>query len=869
MSTERDVTPIVRSWLQTGPTALPDRVLDDVLGRLPATPQRRPPWPMLWRTLASTPMRIAAAVAVGIFAVIGLNLLPLWGGVVGTPDPSPSTMASPAPSPGASPRTSLSLEPPTDVDAYVTLAYEGLVDLPPLSITVVETEGTKARYMYDGAALVHHDHFGNANDSEPSEFRIFSRDTMAERSTLDGQTIWLQYAGQGHPLRELAFGVGLQSWCERSWEYLGLEYLIDRPTHHVACGGSEMWLDVETRLPLRSIRVQGGSLPTVRFDTTELQVGPQPADLFVPPTDLRLVTAAEFECASDPGCQSPRPEPTAQPVITPAPASVALAVPSDLDVFVAEVLATHAAPPGVMVVMGEGEGRSWHLADGSGRFRQDYGAEPSATKVADMLVTDGHSYESHEQDDGSILWADLGPPASDGLPDLGISQRCRAGWEHRGFDLVLDRPAHHLVCGYDEYWVDSEWLLVTRHQRNPDPLGYDADVEQVAALRPGAPPAELFQLPADADVRDEACFRRGRPACEPRPSGSDATEATGSGPALTWTKVDHEAVAHVAWVGDRFVVVATDGSGVSTSTDGVTWESLDAADPDAGYGDVLTGSGTIATWEDGMIGWDTAIVRSLVPPGAPATKSDFQGPIGAVGIGPAGIVARVHSGIDFDAFVTTFLGPDWVGQIKEFDFTDGVLHIATDDGRAEDIVMADHDLGPGDVADRGYGWYSQDGADWKVIAGFPSNVTDIVGVSDGFIARGESMLHSPDGMTWNEIGPVAEGSIMAWQDGAMVIDPSEGARLWTNDGPRPLSLPSLGPGTAAGALGLVAVGSSDVLFTPNGTEWSFRAMPEAMYASGGDQHPPQIAVGDDAILVLMWSGGESPVPTLWRGTISS
>ena len=45
MSTDRDVTRIVRSWLEEGVTALPDRVLDTVLDQLPATPQRRAWWP--------------------------------------------------------------------------------------------------------------------------------------------------------------------------------------------------------------------------------------------------------------------------------------------------------------------------------------------------------------------------------------------------------------------------------------------------------------------------------------------------------------------------------------------------------------------------------------------------------------------------------------------------------------------------------------------------------------------------------------------------------------------------------------------------------------------------------------------------------
>ena len=48
MSTDRDTTRIVRSWLDEGATALPDRVLDAVLDQVPATSQRRPLWPA-WR----------------------------------------------------------------------------------------------------------------------------------------------------------------------------------------------------------------------------------------------------------------------------------------------------------------------------------------------------------------------------------------------------------------------------------------------------------------------------------------------------------------------------------------------------------------------------------------------------------------------------------------------------------------------------------------------------------------------------------------------------------------------------------------------------------------------------------------------------
>ncbi len=45
MSTDRETTCIVRSWLEEGATALPDRVLDAVLDQVPATRQRRARWP--------------------------------------------------------------------------------------------------------------------------------------------------------------------------------------------------------------------------------------------------------------------------------------------------------------------------------------------------------------------------------------------------------------------------------------------------------------------------------------------------------------------------------------------------------------------------------------------------------------------------------------------------------------------------------------------------------------------------------------------------------------------------------------------------------------------------------------------------------
>jgi len=108
MSTDRDVNRIVRSWLDEGVTTLPDRVLDNVLDQLPATPQRRAWWPA-WRTQdMNGTLRIGLAAAAVVAAVaVGLYLLPRQGGGVGSPGATPSPAVSPSDVP-ASPTPSAS-----------------------------------------------------------------------------------------------------------------------------------------------------------------------------------------------------------------------------------------------------------------------------------------------------------------------------------------------------------------------------------------------------------------------------------------------------------------------------------------------------------------------------------------------------------------------------------------------------------------------------------------------------------------------------------------------------------------------------------------------------------------------------------------
>ena len=112
MSTDRDTTRAVRSWLDDGVTALPDRVLDAVLEQVSVTPQRRPWW-LAWRPfIMSNAGRIAlVATAAAVVAVVGVTILQPSGWIGG-----PSASDSPTPSP---------LPHPSEPAAIVGLPPEG------------------------------------------------------------------------------------------------------------------------------------------------------------------------------------------------------------------------------------------------------------------------------------------------------------------------------------------------------------------------------------------------------------------------------------------------------------------------------------------------------------------------------------------------------------------------------------------------------------------------------------------------------------------------------------------------------------------------------------------------------------------------
>jgi hypothetical protein len=118
MSTDRDVTRIVRSWLDEGVTALPDRVLDLVLDQIPATPQRRASWLARRFPVMTNYVRfVAAAAAIILFAVLAVKVIPGLG--VGGPSATPT----PEPTPSASQRAATPTGPVTPGNTQATAVF--------------------------------------------------------------------------------------------------------------------------------------------------------------------------------------------------------------------------------------------------------------------------------------------------------------------------------------------------------------------------------------------------------------------------------------------------------------------------------------------------------------------------------------------------------------------------------------------------------------------------------------------------------------------------------------------------------------------------------------------------------------------------
>jgi hypothetical protein len=122
MSTDRDVTRTVRSWLNEDGHENADRVLDSVRDQLDTTPQRRAGWPARRFPLMNNALRIAVvAAAAVVVAFIGIRFL-LPGDNLGGPGPSATPIPTATPEPSPTPDlTTYSIDIPELPGAKVTL----------------------------------------------------------------------------------------------------------------------------------------------------------------------------------------------------------------------------------------------------------------------------------------------------------------------------------------------------------------------------------------------------------------------------------------------------------------------------------------------------------------------------------------------------------------------------------------------------------------------------------------------------------------------------------------------------------------------------------------------------------------------------
>ena len=118
MTTDRDTTRIVRSWLRTDEYESADRVLADVLALVDTTPQR-PWWPSRrFAQMNRFAKAVIAAAAVLVVALVGYNLLPTTGGAGGHGGAPPTS--TPAPSLSPTPTFPMQRQNPDDSYTFGT-----------------------------------------------------------------------------------------------------------------------------------------------------------------------------------------------------------------------------------------------------------------------------------------------------------------------------------------------------------------------------------------------------------------------------------------------------------------------------------------------------------------------------------------------------------------------------------------------------------------------------------------------------------------------------------------------------------------------------------------------------------------------------
>jgi len=497
------------------------------------------------------------------------------------------------------PLRDLGVDPPGDVQAYAVSIVQDSPVVRPMAITLVadgapssfggRTEGpVKTRIFMDGAGSVRIEHFATLDDTEPQTYRLINAGRIVELAKQGDERVWIEERSDGDPrawvFNELAAYMGNADNldCEMTtpdpasaWRYIGLERVVDRPAHHIFCGG-EFWVDVETRLILRSrgpLTADGRPVAdtTRTIEVIALDLGDQPRALFdlVKPTGIRTVTrdeqvayqeaaAQEAACAADPVCAAP------EVTLPTPPAAEGAEPPAPVDQIVAAAVAARVQLRPVQITIERSRSRGGVI--GNDRllferpdlFRVERAEDRLAEIPAGTSIWSGERgvWDMRTDERGTTTWLRFTNGRNIGdaaymwleetlfvLPECGPVGGLADGvdgprWRHLGVDRVGAFIADHITCGDaektwnvngdqygcgcagSEFWIDRDTHLVVRRVR-PGEGGGPSDVREVVDLEFTRTPQDLFHPPAGATVDVQATpdpRAQGSPPPQPAPS---------------------------------------------------------------------------------------------------------------------------------------------------------------------------------------------------------------------------------------------------------------------------------------------------------------------------------------------------------------
>lgn len=219
----------------------------------------------------------------------------------------------------------LDLTPPADLPALVLSMYDRMPDLPPMAITTLTDGSVKGRMYVDRSGAVRFEHYPTPDAPEPDTYEILNGTRIGQLVRVRSDKVWVEQDGAiAEDPREFLLaqtegdGVGNQPGCglnrnegdvgdgaaASGWKFIATEDVVGRPAFHVACGGGDLWIDVQTRLILRSRgpvfnaahQPVAGSSRTI--EVTDLEFGEQPADLFeiALPAGVAPMSSADYQC---------------------------------------------------------------------------------------------------------------------------------------------------------------------------------------------------------------------------------------------------------------------------------------------------------------------------------------------------------------------------------------------------------------------------------------------------------------------------------------------------------------------------------------------------------------------------------------------